>query len=67
MYVLDRAAGTFMVSISFDLWLRERLDNFAVLIRGPFVCIGSEGIDFAFEFAMRLINTWISSFEEWHS
>ena len=57
----------FVVLISFDLWFRERLDNFAVLIRDPFVHIGGEGIDLAFEFAMRPINVWVSGLEEWHS
>ena len=59
MKILDRTVGAFIVMVSLDLWFDKRFEDFAILLRGPFVCIGCQSVDFALECAIGPINVWI--------
>ena len=59
MKILDRTIGALIVTVSFDLWFDKRFEDFAILSRGPFVCVSCHSIDFAPECAIGPINVWI--------
>ena len=56
MKVLNRTIGAFKVTVSFDIWFDKRFEDFAILSRGPFVCVSCYSIDFALECAIGSIN-----------
>ena len=67
MKILDRAISMFIVTVSFDLWFDKRFEDFAILPKGPFVCICCHSVDLAPECAIGPINVWIGVALKWHS
>ena len=67
VHVLDWTAGAFVVPISFSGWFVERFVDFTVLIGFPLVCVGCDGVDFAFKCTVGPINMWVGGLKEWHS
>lgn len=59
--ILNRTIGAFIVTISFGLWFKKGFVDFAVLSRGPLVCVGCDSNNFAFECAVGPIDLWIGS------